>query len=71
MGRDDAHVVSEEDVDAMIDTNVKGLVRVTRAVVPGMIARGSGDIINISRYTQCPFACYWLAIYEGLFFILS
>jgi NADP-dependent 3-hydroxy acid dehydrogenase YdfG len=48
LGRDDAHVVSEEDVDAMVDTNVKGLVRVTRAVVPGMIARGSGDIINIS-----------------------
>jgi len=48
LGRDDTHVVSEEDVDAMMDTNVKGLVRVTRAVVPGMIARGKGDIINIS-----------------------
>jgi 3-hydroxy acid dehydrogenase/malonic semialdehyde reductase len=48
LGRDDAHVVSEEDVDAMIDTNVKGLVRVTRAVVPGMMGRNRGHIINIS-----------------------
>jgi NAD(P)-dependent dehydrogenase (short-subunit alcohol dehydrogenase family) len=55
LGRDDAHVVSEEDVDAMIDTNVKGLVRVTRAVVPGMIGRNRGHIINISRYPRPSF----------------
>ncbi len=33
--------------DAMIDTNVKGLLYVTRRMVPKMIARGRGDIINI------------------------
>jgi NADP-dependent 3-hydroxy acid dehydrogenase YdfG len=48
IGKDDAHVVSEEDVDAMLDTNVKGLVRVTRAVVPGMLARNRGHIVNLS-----------------------
>jgi len=31
----------------MIDTNVKGLLYVTREVVPGMIARGRGHIVNI------------------------
>ncbi len=36
-----------DDWDEMIDTNVKGLLYVTRAVVPGMIARGRGHIINI------------------------
>jgi 3-hydroxy acid dehydrogenase/malonic semialdehyde reductase len=35
------------DWQEMIDTNVKGLLYVTRAVVPGMIARNSGHIINI------------------------
>lgn len=33
--------------DQMIDTNVKGLLYLTRAVVPGMIERQSGHIINI------------------------
>jgi serine 3-dehydrogenase len=36
-----------EDWDAMIDTNVKGLLYVTRAVLPRMIARGEGHVINI------------------------
>lgn len=33
--------------EEMIDTNVKGLLYVTRAVVPGMVARGRGHIINL------------------------
>lgn len=33
--------------EEMIDTNVKGLLYVTRAVVPGMVARGHGHIINL------------------------
>lgn len=37
-----------EDWDRMIDTNVKGLLYVTRAVAPLMIAREKGHIINIS-----------------------
>src|SRR5690348_3225524 len=36
-----------EDWDRMIDTNVKGLLFVTRALLPGMIARGRGHVINI------------------------
>lgn len=36
-----------EDWDEMIDTNVKGLLYVTREVVPGMIARNKGHIVNI------------------------
>lgn len=37
-----------DDWDRMIDTNIKGLLYVTRAVSPGMVERGSGHIINIS-----------------------
>jgi len=33
--------------DEMIDTNVKGLLSVTRAVVPGMVARNAGHVINL------------------------
>ena len=36
-----------DDWDAMIDINVKGLLYVTKAIVPGMVARGSGHVINI------------------------
>lgn len=40
----------EADLDAwerMVDTNVKGLMYVTRAVLPGMVARNHGHIINL------------------------
>ena len=36
-----------EDWEKMIDTNIKGLLYLTRAVVPGMVERGSGHVINI------------------------
>ncbi len=36
-----------EDWDEMIDTNVKGLLYVTRAVLPQMVKRNSGHIVNI------------------------
>lgn len=35
------------DWDTMIDTNIKGLLYLTRAVVPGMVARGKGHVVNI------------------------
>ena len=36
-----------ENWEEMIDTNVKGLLYVTRSVVPGMVARGRGHVINL------------------------
>ncbi len=36
-----------QDWEEMIDTNVKGLLYVTRAVVPGMIERGAGHVVNL------------------------
>ncbi len=36
-----------EDWEEMIDANIKGLLYVSRAVIPGMVKRGRGHIINI------------------------
>ena len=38
----------ESDWDEMFSTNVKGAFNVTQAVLPGMISRGSGSIVNMS-----------------------
>jgi len=42
------HEKSEEDWDRVLNTNLKSVFLVSRAVVPSMIRRGGGDIINIS-----------------------
>jgi NADP-dependent 3-hydroxy acid dehydrogenase YdfG len=42
--------IYEDDIDnweEMIDTNVKGLLYVTKAILPGMVERESGHVINI------------------------
>lgn len=46
-GLDKLHEGKLDDWEEMIDTNVKGLLYVTRAVVPGMVERGRGHIVNI------------------------
>ena len=38
---------SIDDWEEMLDTNVKGLLYVTRAVVPGMVERGRGHVVNL------------------------
>ena len=47
LGRDSFDKASLDDWDTMIDTNVKGLLYVSKAVLPFMIANGKGHIINI------------------------
>lgn len=46
-GLDKLYEGNPEGWDQMIDTNVKGLLYVSRAVLPGMVSRGSGHVINI------------------------
>lgn len=46
-GLDKLHEGKLDDWEEMIDTNVKGLLYVSRAVIPGMVARNKGTIINI------------------------
>lgn len=46
-GLDKLHEGRAEEWEEMLDTNVKGLLHVTRAIVPGMVARGRGHVVNI------------------------
>jgi 3-hydroxy acid dehydrogenase/malonic semialdehyde reductase len=47
LGQDPAQSADLDDWDQMIDTNCKGLVYCTRAILPGMVARGRGHVINL------------------------
>jgi len=47
LGTEPAHLASQDEWDTMIDTNCKGLVTMTRAVLPEMVKRNCGMIINI------------------------
>jgi NADP-dependent 3-hydroxy acid dehydrogenase YdfG len=47
LGLEKAHEAKLESWDAMIETNVTALVHVTRAALPGMIARGRGHVVNL------------------------
>jgi 3-hydroxy acid dehydrogenase/malonic semialdehyde reductase len=46
-GLDKLYMGKIEDWEEMIDTNVKGLLYVSRAVVPGMVVRGRGHVVNL------------------------
>lgn len=46
-GMDPIHKGSLEDWDAMMDINVKGLLYVSREILPGMVDQKSGHVINI------------------------
>jgi NADP-dependent 3-hydroxy acid dehydrogenase YdfG len=48
LGLEPAHQVDLDDWETMVDTNIKGLMYCTRAILPGMVARNRGHIINIS-----------------------
>jgi NADP-dependent 3-hydroxy acid dehydrogenase YdfG len=47
LGLEPAHCAKFEDWENMVDTNIKGLIHCTRTVLPGMVKRNRGYIINI------------------------
>jgi len=46
-GLEPAHQADLDDWEQMLDTNCRGLVYCTHAVLPGMVARGRGHVVNI------------------------
>lgn len=58
LGLDKEYEGDFEDWDTMIDTNIKGLLTMTRLIVPGMVERGRGHIINIGSVAgDAAYAC--------------
>jgi len=47
LGLEPAHKASLDDWDTMVDTNIKGVMYCTRALLPGMVARNRGQVVNI------------------------
>jgi 3-hydroxy acid dehydrogenase/malonic semialdehyde reductase len=47
LGLAPAYQASLDDWDTMVDTNIKGLMYMTRAVLPGMVERDRGHIVNL------------------------
>lgn len=47
LGLAPAHQANLDDWDRMVDTNIKGLMYVTRALLPGMVERRRGHVINM------------------------
>jgi 2-keto-3-deoxy-L-fuconate dehydrogenase len=46
--------MKEEDLDFAINLNVRAMIRTIRAVLPGMLERGDGSIINMSSVAGAP-----------------
>ena len=42
------HEIPDSDVDWVIDVNIRGVLNGIRALVPGMVARGAGYVVNVS-----------------------
>lgn len=47
LGLQPAHQADLEDWDTMVDTNIKGLMYCTRSLLPGMVQRNRGHIVNL------------------------
>ncbi|BAE51194.1 SDR family NAD(P)-dependent oxidoreductase [Paramagnetospirillum magneticum] len=48
LGLEPAQAADLNDWETMIDTNIKGLMYMTRAILPGMVERNRGHVVNIS-----------------------
>jgi 3-hydroxy acid dehydrogenase / malonic semialdehyde reductase len=47
LGLEPAHAASLDDWERMVDTNIKGLMTITRLLLPGMVERRRGHVINL------------------------
>jgi NADP-dependent 3-hydroxy acid dehydrogenase YdfG len=51
LGLEPAHETNLDDWETMVDTNIKGLIYCTRQILPGMVQRRRGHIVNVGSVT--------------------
>lgn len=56
----DIRRVSEEDWDRVLDVNLRGPVRLVQAVLPGMLQRGRGHIVNVASAAGLAAPALWI-----------
>ncbi len=56
LGLEPEYEGNPDDWETMIDTNIKGLLTMTRLIVPGMVQRNRGHIINVGSVAGL---CRW------------
>ncbi|MDY5087864.1 MAG: SDR family NAD(P)-dependent oxidoreductase, partial [Alloprevotella sp.] len=58
LGLDKEYEGNPDDCNTMIDTNIKGLLTMTRLIVPAMVARNEGHVINVGSVAgDAAYAC--------------
>ena len=63
------HALSEDEIDGVLELNLTGAVMLTRLVLPGMLARGRGHIVNVSSMAgrvSFPYTEAYAAAKDGL-----
>jgi 3-hydroxy acid dehydrogenase/malonic semialdehyde reductase len=69
-GRERFDACETDALASIIETNVTGMIRVAKAIIPGMLARGGGDIVNVGS-TSGHFALAHDAAYVASKFAIS
>ncbi len=62
---------SEADIAQLVDINVAGLTRLMRHVLPGMVARGRGGILNVASLAGLVAGPYQAAYYASKAYVIS
>jgi NAD(P)-dependent dehydrogenase (short-subunit alcohol dehydrogenase family) len=67
----DIRLLSEKDWDAVLDVNLRGAIRMVDAVLPGMLQRGRGHIVNIASAAGLAAPALWIPYASSKFALVG